>query len=248
MKKRVGEILLNNKGSPFKIIEVKNNHNILVQFQDEGKAIMRAQKHNILSGEVKNPFLPLIYGVGYLGESGSYPHNTTKLTKERKQAYGVWKGIVERCYAENFHEYNSPVYQECYMVKEWHNFTIYEAWHLKNYVTGFEVDKDIVVKGNKEYGPENCRFVPAHINTLLFTNQDRKETDLPMGVIQVHNKYRARLSKQGKRTNVGYFSTPEAAHSAYMVARKGYIKEVADEWKDKIKPDVYQSLISWEFE
>lgn len=248
MKDRVGEVLLNSSGSPFKIISVLNNHNVFVQFQDEHGAVMRAQKHNILKGNVKNPFLPTSFGVGYIGESGCYPNNTTPLTLERKQAYRVWRGILERCYAEGFDEYNSPAYRGCYVAKEWHNFTNYQAWHLENYVEGFEIDKDILVKGNKVYSPETCRFVPAHINTLLFTNQERKSVDLPMGVIKVHNKYRARLSKEGKRINVGYFATSQEAHAAYMAARNNYITEIADLWKDKIKPDVYQSLITWKFE
>lgn len=42
--------------------------------------------------------------------------------------------------------------------------------------------------------------------------------------------------------------TPEEAFQVYKVAKETYIKEVADEWKDKINPKVYQAMYNYQVE
>ena len=48
---------------------------------------------------------------------------------------------------------------------------------------GWELDKDILVKGNKIYSPDTCCFVPKEVNTV-FTKRQSKRGDYPIGVIK----------------------------------------------------------------
>ena len=41
---------------------------------------------------------------------------------------------------------------------------------------------------------------------------------------------------------------PEEAFQAYKQAKEKYIKSLANKWKDKIDPRVYEALMNWEVE
>ena len=103
---------------------------------------------------------------------------------------------------------------------------------------GWCLDKDILVKGNKIYSPETCCFVPKGIN-LLFGKNNAKRGNYPIGVCKFKNKFQATINIKGKTISLGHFDTPEEAFEAYKTAKEAYIKEVADEWKDRIEEDVY---------
>ena len=54
--------------------------------------------------------------------------------------------------------------------------------------------------------------------------------------------------KDGKkvRKGLGHFTTPEEAFKAYKLAKEKYIKEIADEYKDKIPYELYKSMYAYE--
>jgi hypothetical protein len=51
---------------------------------------------------------------------------------------------------------------------EWHNFQNFAEWFCKNYCDAsmdkWQLDKDIIVPGNRVYSPETCCFVPNAVN------------------------------------------------------------------------------------
>ena len=47
---------------------------------------------------------------------------------------------------------------------------------------------------------------------------------------------------------MGTYNTSEEAFNAYKQAKEAYIKEVAEKWKDKIDPRVYDALVSYQVE
>ena len=50
------------------------------------------------------------------------------------------------------------------------------------------------------------------------------------------------------KVNLGSFKTPEEAFKAYKNAKEAWIKHVADKWKDKLEPRVYQALYNYQVE
>ena len=52
----------------------------------------------------------------------------------------------------------------------------------------------------------------------------------------------------GKSTvkHLGYFDTANEAFEAYKKAKENYIKEVADEYKDKIPVELYKAMYAYE--
>ena len=56
--------------------------------------------------------------------------------------------------------------------------------------------------------------------------------------------------KQNKsiHRNLGYFETPKEAFKSYKTFKEQYIKQVADEYKDKIPKKLYEAMYNWKVE
>lgn len=88
----------------------------------------------------------------------------------------------------------------------WSTYEEFREWHSKNYVPGWELDKDLLVPGNKEYGPETCRYIPRCLNAMQPYNvMDVKTPGIHYG------GYRARVRWEGKQVTIGKFNTAEEA-------------------------------------
>ena len=191
-----------------------------------------------------------VFDKGYIGEeiSNNYSHTIS---------YNYWYAMLRRVYSEKQLELK-PTYKQVEVCEEWLNYTNYKQWFDKNYYTiqgqQMELDKDILDKGNKIYCPEKCIFVPHNIN-ILFVKSNKNRGDLPIGVYfkKKNNKYCSQCNattKEGKRYNayLGLFNTPEEAFYAYKQFKENYIKEVADEYKDRIPQKLYEAMYRYEVE
>lgn len=109
------------------------------------------------------------------------------------------------------------------------------------------LDKDILVKGNKVYSPENCIIVPDNINTL-FIKCDKSRGDFLIGTSldKVTGKYRA-MCNNGKMKNVylSSFDTPQEAFNAYKTYKEQVIKDIANEYKEKIPQSLYEAMLNY---
>ena len=56
------------------------------------------------------------------------------------------------------------------------------------------------------------------------------------------DKDSAEISIEGKIKLIGYFKDVDSAAEAYNQARKEYILEIAEKYKDKLKPNVYEAI------
>lgn len=189
-----------------------------------------------------------VYGMG-IYEYGKYPGSINgKNTKE----YQCWNHMLQRCYSLKCQE-KYPTYKGCTVCDEWLYFQIFAAWHNNNYyevslLGRTEIDKDILVKGNKIHSPDTCVFVPRSIN-LLFTKRDASRGEYPIGVnyYKTTGKYRAEINYgDGKRHHLGYFNSPEKAFSVYKVAKEAHIKEVAKTYRTHIPVALYEAMMSYE--
>ena len=61
-------------------------------------------------------------------------------------------------------------------------------------------------------------------------------------------RMKAKISRHGKNVSLGYFDTPEEAFCAYKEEKETYIREVADIWKNKLDPRVYEALYNYKVE
>ena len=245
IKDRTGEFGVSNSGERMTIIRYGGRNDIDVQFVKDGVIVEHKQYGNFLKGNVKNPMTPSVYGVGFIGigdfKSKDENGKTTK-------CYEKWHSMHQRCYDSKLHK-KQPTYENCTVCQLWNNYQEFAKWDNDNYYeVGNErmvLDKDILCKGNKVYSPENCVYVPQFINTL-FVKSDKIRGDYYIGVTKNGNNFEARLNKDNETIHLGTYPTPEEAFLVYKQAKEDYIKEVAEEYKDKIDPRAYEALMNYE--
>lgn len=166
----------------------------------------------------------LVYGVGINDYAGDISERGVHI-----KSYKAWVRVLERCYGPKYKNKN-PSYNDVIICDEWIKFSNFKTWFDANYVDGFEIDKDILVQGNKVYSPDTCCFVPRRINTLLL-NKQRTNTSGCIGVYKNKNdRYIAFCIMDGKQKHIGYFKTIEEASTAYVKVKSEYATKVVNEY------------------
>lgn len=158
----------------------------------------------------------LVYGVGI--------NDLGKFKTSKCPFYDKWRKMLYRCYSEKYKAKN-PSYETCTVYDEWKYFSSFKAWMLTQDWEGKELDKDLFVRGNKEYSATTCCFLSHKINCFM-TESLRKRGELPIGVSfkKSINKYMGRCNDGNKVTIfLGYFNNPQDAHLAW----KKYKHELA---------------------
>lgn len=142
-------------------------------------------------------------------------------------AYNAWTAMLRRCYSPVVHA-KQPTYVGCTVCPEWLHFSAFRAWFVQNYKPGYQLDKDILMPGNKIYAPDRCVLVPKYINTILLDSAAARGA-YPVGVHwnTGHQKFSSRCSLRGRRISLGYFDTPEEAAAMYRVRKAAIVKQVA---------------------
>lgn len=144
--------------------------------------------------------------------------------------YRKWLGMLHRTCSDELKE-KYPTYKGCYVVDEWLTFSTFREWMRQQDWENKELDKDIIIPGNKEYGPSTCVFVSHEVNSLL-NDHGSARGDFPQGVKPNGNGFQARLSLSGRRKALGTFDTPEEASNIYILAKSTEIIRVANLQED----------------
>ncbi len=246
---RTGEKNINKFGSEMVIVEYRTNKDIDIYFPEYDWTAESVQYCHFKKGAIKCPYEPTIYGIGYIGEG---KHKVYDENGKTTKCYNTWYDMLKRCYDPKYHE-KEPTYTDCEASKEFHNFQNFGDWFIDDY---YEIegeimclDKDILRKDNKIYSPENCVFVPKRINNL-FTKRNSYRGSYPIGVHyhKRNKKFTSYCRYENKKKHLGNFDTPQQAFNSYKQFKEQYIKQVADEYKDKIPEKLYQAMHNYEVE
>lgn len=239
--KYLGKKFTTTEGLDCVIIDYKGNSKVTVLFKNGFICTTNIQA--VKKGHIKNYLFPSVYGYGYVGIGKYKVSHKGKITK----LYDIWRGVIKRVYDKKYH-HKKPTYKGCSVAEEWHNFQNFAEWMEQNYnpetMEGWHLDKDILVRGNKVYSPETCCFVPQEINSI-FKGSSKIGKKYPEGVTLYFGKYKVNLCIKGVQKYLGTYNTIEEAFQCYKIAKEAYIKEVADEWRDKIDPQVYQTMCEY---
>lgn len=144
--------------------------------------------------------------------------------------YDRWKSMLERCYSLKFQSKN-PSYVGCIVCDEWLTFSNFKKWMESQGWEGKELDKDLLVKGNKLYSAETCIFIDKEINQ--FTNERKSARgEWPLGVCfnNWHNKLVVFCQNpfNKKQENLGYFDCPNQAHETWRARKHWLACQLAD--------------------
>lgn len=236
-KIELGKTYSTKRNGDLKVVELMESNKSKVEFYNGYVTI--AQNVNIFRGGVKNPYHPSVFGIGYVGIG--------KYNSKNKDIYERWKAIIQRCYDENSrHLYKS--YEGVSMCKEWECLQNFAKWYEENYkpetMQGWALDKDILSEGIKIYSPSTCAFVPPSINNVLVKAEGVNDNN-PTGVIKKRNKYFVCFYKGGEIFHSSGYDTKEEASECYRFEKDKYIRELIEEYKDKLDVRIYNKLINY---
>lgn len=174
----------------------------------------------------------------WLRTVGSNPRRTTK-------AGSYYAEMNRRCNPElQVGKYASYSGCESYFT----TFQEFAEWAMNQRCYGMNLDKDLLVKGNKVYSPTTCVFLPTELNNLI-TKCEGRRGDWPIGVsFDPLRGFKASAQNGEAKSHLGYFYTSEDAFNAYKVAKEQYMKLQAEKWKHQIDPRAYKALMEYEVE
>lgn len=248
---RLGEMNVNHQGCLMKIIRYNRADDIIVEFQDKYKGRVHTQYKSFVKGNVKNPYYPMVLGVGMIGSK--YP---SKINNKETKEYNLWKSMLYRCFDKKTKNKN-PTYENVNCCNEWLLFENFYEWlheqeNFGNWKNNrWNVDKDIFIKGNKFYSPETCFLVPCNVNSL-FINKSNYRGNLPIGVKRSGNSFLSRCSNPltGNREYLGSYSTSFYAFQAYKKYKENLIKQIARIEYDRgnITENCYNAMMGYEVE
>ena len=147
--------------------------------------------------------------------------------------YLVWKAMLRRVYSPLYHA-AKPTYIEASVCDEWLRFSAFKSWMMEQDWKDKQLDKDILVPGNKIYAPDRCLFVTTAINNLLLDRRAARGR-YPQGVSWKNKKYQAMFSINGSNKYLGLYDTVEEASRAYRDAKSDYIRRIADEQTEPLR-------------
>ena len=222
-----------------------NDSNVHIKFLNTGYETVTLNSC-ILSGEIRDRYFPSVHGVGIVGEESSRDSNGNKLKE-----YFLWNHMLTRCYGKKA-KLKLPSYEDCTASTNFKYFPYFKDWCSKQIGfgnEGWQLDKDILVKGNKIYSEDTCCFVPAEINSV-FIKCDRSRGEYPLGVNyhKATRKFVAQISYRKIKTHLGLYDTAEDAFKAYKKSKEKLIKSLADKYMDVLDPRVYKAMVEYEVE
>ncbi len=243
IKPKAGDKGVTNKGCEYVVLEYKNAHKIVIEFLPPYQCIVCVPATSLRREVAHNPMYPTVAGRGCIGQGkySSGSHNT---------AFARWYSIFRRLYLESDKPSNTS-YKDVGICDEWLNFQNFAEWMYNQYLPdhSWHLDKDLIVKGNKTYGPDVCVFLPPEVN-VFFTKRKSQRGDTPIGVHyrKKTGMYLSNFTRNSTCVHIGCYRTPEAAFLAYKQAKEQYAKELATKWQSQIDPRAYEALMSYTVE
>lgn len=147
--------------------------------------------------------------------------------ENKTRLYRIWANMKSRCHNPRvscFKHYGGKGIQVC---KEWLDFIIFSNWATRfGYAENLELDRR---EGDKNYCPENCRWVTRQQQVLNSAPRIIRTKSPFKGIhrLKYGNRWRAYLRVKGKTISLGCYATPEEAARVYDNAAKRHYGEFA---------------------
>lgn len=165
---KVGDIFNTTNCGDVEVIEHRDKESIVVRFTETG-SIVSCRSSNLHSGSIKDPMVPTVFGVGFIGVG---PHRAYYRNEDNKlintPTYVIWQSMLRRCYDTKLHQRN-PIYKGSTVHTDWHNYQTfyedlsklegYQEWidyQEGNSTIGYQLDRR---SSSDMYSLENCYFV-----------------------------------------------------------------------------------------
>lgn len=177
----------------------------------------------------------MVFGVG-INDADYFVQQIKNGKQVKCPYYQSWNSMLRRCYSV-YYQTKYPAYRGCSVCEDWKSFSKFKVWMETQDWEGKQLDKDLLVKGNKIYSPDTCVFLTQRVNKFL-TERNASRGQYPIGVCyrkkaanranEPLNPYLAQINDgTGRVRHIGVFRTPEQAHKAWLLAKIKIAKELA---------------------
>lgn len=163
------------------------------------------------------------------------------------QIYSTWSRMIRRCHDKKYQLYK-PTYIGTSVCEEWKYYSNFKEWYIHNYISGYELDKDIIGGRKQIYSPETCAFVPTDINnSILMGRNANSHSVYPLGVSEISTTERAKpfcseIYQNKKKRLLGYYYTPEEAHVPWQREKVKYFEQLIKQYKNIVDDRVIDGL------
>lgn len=174
----------------------------------------------------------LVFGVG-INDADYITNKATRvngrLVKEWQcPIHQTWSSILRRCYSLYLHK-RLPTYVGCEIHPDWVSFMGFRDWMLSQDWEGKHLDKDLIFRGNKLYGPDTCVFLSQSLNNFTTARAGCRGKYL-IGVCKTRSAFLAQcrnpFTRRGER--LGKFPTEMEAHLAWQAKKHEHALKLAE--------------------
>lgn len=173
--------------------------------------------------------------------------------------YTAWDNMKRRCTNKRYKE-DHPTYIDVTASSEFKSFTFFHEWWFQQIghdLPNVELDKDLLVKGNKVYSAKTCLLIPSFVN-LFLTKSGANRGDCVIGVNEqgVYKngdiRYKAQISEYDIATgktiqkHIGCYRNELDAFAAYKTEKEAMAKNYAAYLKGKIDNRVIEAFLNFE--
>ena len=148
--------------------------------------------------------------------------------------YRAWTNMLQRCYSIKFQE-RCPTYIGCIVSEEWKTFSNFRAWMITQDWEAKQLDKDLLIEGNKVYSPETCVFVTQTVNSFTTDRvNDRGEWLIGVSWHKGANKFQSKCCNPFTKEQeyLGLFTCEQEAHEAWLKRKLELAHELAEIQED----------------
>lgn len=139
--------------------------------------------------------------------------------------YQTWMSLLRRSYSDVFKN-KSKTYVGVITDERWHYFSSFKEWMQQQDWEGKDLDKDLISRGNKIYGPDTCCFITDRLNTEI-THLKRKDKGLIGASFKKKNrKYQSQILIKGKKIYLGLYDSEMDAHLKWLDEKIKRILEI----------------------
>lgn len=177
-----------------------------------------------------------IYNVGFntitRGGEGYAAKDESGIFRE----YDHWRRMLQRSYDPEWFA-KHPTYERCEVNPKWWNYQHFALYyHECTYKSSTsDLDKDLLVMGNKEYGPDTCVFIPEKINKAIVIRG---------AVARWHNRDKV-YESNCNGVYIGRSQDPLRYVEQWLDLKHNHIKALTESCIDILDPRAYDALINF---
>ena len=225
MKKKIIDVnnihpFFHKKYGEYRVVEYISCEKVKIRFSSTGYEYYTSMNH-INNHEVKDRLYKNKFGANI----GSRINDMN--------LYNMWVNMLYRS------SQTVGAYKNVFVSKEWLDYSNFEKWaKMQYYKKGWHLDKDILERGNLEYSPQKCCFIPSELNTFFEKSNNAKGYGLNRG----KTKYVSFVRDNGAKVHLGTFSTKEEAREAYTNAKKRLLDNLIKKYEGVLSDKIIKAL------